>query len=55
MTQVAGTLVKAAVESMCPGDLPVQHVVYETRAARGVVVTLKPGRYEGHEIPLRVV
>jgi hypothetical protein len=38
-----------------PGELATRHAVHEATATRGVVVTRKPGAYEGFEVSLVVV
>lgn len=38
-----------------PGALSCRHAVHEAHALRAVVVTRKPGGYEGLQVPLRVV
>jgi hypothetical protein len=35
-----------------PGDLPTRHTVHEAYALRAVVVTRRPGLYEGMQVPL---
>ncbi len=46
----------AAIEvGRWPGDLAARQVVHEAIAVRGVVVTRRPGAYEGLRVPLLVV
>lgn len=47
---------RAAIEiGPWPGPLATRHTVHEATAARGVVVTRKPGAYEGYKVSLVVV
>lgn len=46
----------AAIEIGCwPGSLATRHVVHESAAVRGVVVTRTPGEYAGLRVPLLVM
>ena len=38
-----------------PGDLAARHVIYETRAVEGRVVTMEPDRYRGWRVPVIIV
>lgn len=46
----------AAIEvGQWPGDLATRHAVHEAQALGGLIVTRKPGVYEGHQVALVVV
>lgn len=48
--------VSAAVDiGGCPGPLGARHAAWEARHLSGVVVTQRPGWYEGHLVDLRVI
>jgi hypothetical protein len=35
-----------------PGELAAKHVLYETTALAGILVTRRPGRYEAGTVPI---